>query len=86
MIGRRKMTQAKDHVGAILAIILSSFIILGVVTVIIRSFDLGREKPNPPKGKKGGARRLRRLLVISLLLADGMIAYVNLVNFCQKRR
>ena len=75
------MTQAKDHVGAILAIILSSFI-----TVIIRSFDLGREKPNPPKGKKGGARRLRRLLVISLLLADGMIAYVNLVNFCQKRR
>ena len=68
------MVEAKEHVVAILAIIISSFIIIVVVVVIIRGcVDLRHEKEKvgkgTGKGKKGGARRLRRLSVISLLAA-----------------
>lgn len=49
------MTKAKELVGAILAIIISSFSILGVVTFVIQSATESGTKT------RGGAKRLRTM-------------------------
>lgn len=73
------MTRAKDHIGAILAIIVSSFIVVGSIVVVIRtSVDLFRARKRSRKDRRGGAKRLRKMLVIGLLAADGWIAWVSL--------
>jgi hypothetical protein len=76
-----KHSWARSHVGPILAVIISSLIVLGSLGVVIRtgaSLWRGEGPAEVGEGtervKMGGARRLRKMLVIGLLFSDAVIA------------
>ncbi|ORX36891.1 hypothetical protein BD324DRAFT_476410 [Kockovaella imperatae] len=69
------------HIAAIVSLILTLFIFVGASTCVFRtSLSLNkllqrhRGHPEESEGRKGGARKLRKMLVIGLLLSDCMIA------------
>ena len=69
------------HAGAIVTIILTLSIFFGAIFCVCRtSVSLGkllrrhRGHPEESEGRKGGARKLRKMLVIGLLISDSLIA------------
>jgi hypothetical protein len=59
-------------VAAIISTIISSIVIVGTWVIVIRSIASLRHERT--KTAVGGARRLRRVLVMGLLITDSLVA------------